>query len=268
MTTDQHLDTGAMALGALPTDEAEALRGHLDDCPTCSAELVGFLQTAALLGSAVANTPPASLRRSLLEAISITPQLPPLPVPRADADAAPGRAGAFGVGGSADRAAGPVGADSPARARAAQAWYRRPQMLLAAAVAAIALAAGITFVAVRSSSTSTQASCVQSANDRTSVAPKVGSGGAVYAASCAEATVSPAGLPAPPAGRVYQLWVLRGTSARSVGVLSVSPGGSIDPKTAAVQPGDTAAAISIENAPGPAATPSKDIVWQAPLPTS
>lgn len=255
MTIDAHLDTGAMALGALPTDEAGAFERHLDDCPTCAAELAGFRATAAMLGSAAADTPPASLRRSVLAAIRVTAQLPPATSPTTEA--APGRH------------QDPAGTSVTGTVRpAGRSWYRRPQTLLAAAVAAIVLATGITLVATRTSSTSTQASCVQSAADRASIVPQVGSGGAVYAPSCAEATVSPAGLPVPPAGRVYQLWVLRGTSARSVGVLSVSPNGSIDPKTAAVQPGDTATAISIENAPGPAATPSKDIVWTAPLRTS
>ena len=255
MTIDAHLDAGAMALGALPTDEADAFDRHLADCPTCTAELIGFRATAALLGSAAADTPPASLRRSLLDAIRITPQLPPAipPTVQRSADRHQDRAGTAVTG-----TAAPAG----------RTWYRRPQTLLAAAVAAIVLATGITVLVTRTSSTSTQASCVQTAADRASIVPKVGSGGAVYAPSCAEATVSPAGLPVPPAGRVYQLWVLRGTTARSVGVLSVSPNGSIDPKTAAVRAGDTATAISIENAPGPAATPSKDIVWTAPIPTS
>lgn len=256
MTTDAHLDTGAMALGALPGGEADAFQRHLADCPTCAAELAGFRATAALLGSAAADTPPASLRRAVLDAIRVTPQLPPATAPVTATS-----------GGRIAIPIRPVATEATVRATPGRAWYRRPQTLLAAAVAAIVLATGVTLLATRTSSTSTQASCVQTADDRASVAPQVGSGGAVYAPSCAEATVSPAGLPAPPAGRVYQLWVLRGTSARSVGVLSVSPNGSIDPKTAAVQPGDTATAISIENAPGPAATPSKNIVWKAPLRT-
>src|ERR1700712_5240119 len=77
-TTDQHLNTGAMALDALPPDEAAAFSLHLESCPTCTAELTSFLETAAILGSSVAQTPPASLRRSVMEAVGRTPQLPPL----------------------------------------------------------------------------------------------------------------------------------------------------------------------------------------------
>src|ERR1700712_1397747 len=66
-TTDQHLNTGAMALDALPPDEAAAFSLHLETCPTCSAELTSFLETAAILGSSVAQTPPrqpASVRHA------------------------------------------------------------------------------------------------------------------------------------------------------------------------------------------------------------
>src|SRR3954465_6516053 len=90
-TTDQHLNTGSMALDALPEDEAAAFSLHLETCPTCSAELTSFLETAAILGSSVAQTPPASLRRSVMQAVAVTPQLPPLTVPAAAADPAMGR---------------------------------------------------------------------------------------------------------------------------------------------------------------------------------
>jgi anti-sigma factor RsiW len=80
-TTDQHLNTGSMALDALPEDEAAAFSLHLETCPTCSAELTSFLETAAILGSSVAQAPPASLRRSVMQAIAVTPQLPPLTAP-------------------------------------------------------------------------------------------------------------------------------------------------------------------------------------------
>jgi len=73
--------TGAMALGALPEDEAALFADPLETCPSCAAELIGFLETAAILGSSVAQTPPASLRRTVMKAISQTPQLPPLTDP-------------------------------------------------------------------------------------------------------------------------------------------------------------------------------------------
>src|ERR1700712_2798020 len=91
MTTDQHLNTGAMALGALPEDEAASFVDHLETCEVCAAELDSFRETAAILGSSVAQTPPAGLRRSVMEAISRTPQLPPLTDPVSGADAALGR---------------------------------------------------------------------------------------------------------------------------------------------------------------------------------
>src|ERR1700712_1039640 len=90
-TTDQHLNTGAMALDALPPDEAAAFSLHLETCPTCSAELTSFLETAAILGSSVAQTPPAGLRRSVMQAVAVTPQRPPLTAPVPVTDPALGR---------------------------------------------------------------------------------------------------------------------------------------------------------------------------------
>src|ERR1700712_5470813 len=91
MTTDQHLNTGAMALGSLPEDEAASFVDHLETCEACAAELASFRETAAILGSSVAQTPPAGLRLAVFEAVSRTPQLPPLTDPTSGADAALGR---------------------------------------------------------------------------------------------------------------------------------------------------------------------------------
>src|ERR1700712_4101985 len=90
MTTDQHLNTGAMALGALPEDEAASFVDHLETCEVCAAELDSFRETAAILGSSVAQTPPASLRLAVMEAVARTPQLPPLTDPTSGTGAAPG----------------------------------------------------------------------------------------------------------------------------------------------------------------------------------
>ena len=80
-TADLHLDTGAMALGALPDDESEAVQAHLVTCESCSAELAGFRETVAMLAAVSAEVPPTSLRRAVMARIAVTPQLPPLMVP-------------------------------------------------------------------------------------------------------------------------------------------------------------------------------------------
>src|SRR5664279_2944548 len=78
MASDPHLNTGALALDAMTDDEATEAVAHVADCESCAAELAGFLETAALLGSIAAEVPPSSLRRAVMAAIAITPQLPPV----------------------------------------------------------------------------------------------------------------------------------------------------------------------------------------------
>ena len=77
-TPDMHLDTGALALGALPADERPAIEAHMDTCESCREELAGFRETVVRLAAVSAQAPPASLRRAVLAAIAVTPQLPPV----------------------------------------------------------------------------------------------------------------------------------------------------------------------------------------------
>ena len=78
MASDPHLNTGVLALDAMPDDEATEAIAHTEDCESCAAELAGFLETAALLASVASEVPPAALRRAVLAAIAVTPQLPPV----------------------------------------------------------------------------------------------------------------------------------------------------------------------------------------------
>jgi anti-sigma-K factor RskA len=65
-----------------------------------------------------------------------------------------------------------------------------------------------------------------------------------------EAVVTASGMPTPSDARVYQLWVMNGTNARSVGLLPGSSAGATSPVLAGdVQPGDQLA-ITIEPAGG------------------
>ena len=199
---------------------------------------MSFRETAARLGMAAAAPAPESLRRSVLAAIAVTPQLPPL-APPASSNVVPLR----------------------------RPWYRRTQTLLVAAAAVLLLAGGTAIVLSRGTAGTTAESCVQTASDVQTFTPAVGSGGVVaYASSCQVARVTPAGLAPLPADEVYQLWVLdaKGT-ARSVGVLKTTSTGGVQPVDAAIQPGDTSTAISVEKAPGPATAPSKTIVWETAI---
>lgn len=242
-----HLDTGAMALHALPDDEAERFLDHLDGCPSCAMELAGFRETVALLGSTFAQAPPASLRTSVLSAVRRTPQLPPV------------------VAGEARHLAPEGGA----RAKAARVWYRRPVAWMTAAAAAAVLTVGTIAVDRATSPAPDQqvalADCVAGATDTRVLDPGAGADGAVrFAPSCGAAVVDVSGLPALAEGRTYQLWVLAGDRARSVGVLDTAAAGRAQEWTATTGPGDTGIGITSEPAGG-SPQPTSAPLWAVSL---
>ncbi|WP_077692435.1 MULTISPECIES: anti-sigma factor [Nocardiopsis] len=79
LNQDPHILSGAYALGALPPGESVRFEDHLADCDSCVQEIRGFNETAALLGSAAATTPPSDLRGRVLEEVARTRQLAPAP---------------------------------------------------------------------------------------------------------------------------------------------------------------------------------------------
>jgi anti-sigma factor RsiW len=271
MTTDQHLNTGAMALGSLPEEEAASFGDHLSTCEVCAAELESFRETAAILGSSVAQTPPAGLRRAVMEAISRTPQLPPLTDPTSGTDAALGRHREAAVP-DEDLPASPT--EQPTEELATviplhRPWYRRTQGLIAAAIALLVIGGGAGVVIANHNSPAAQtadAACVAAAPDKSALAPTVGTGGDVsFAPSCNTAVVNMPKLPPPPAGKVYQLWVLSGQKATSVGVVDQNSDGSVPAVTTPVHAGNTAVGVTLEPAPGPSPQPTSKPLWVVPL---
>ncbi len=260
MTADQHQNTGAMALGALPDDEAGEFLAHLEDCPVCSAELAGFLETTATLGSSVAQTPPASLRRSVMEAVARTPQLPPLAPPEASS----GQRFTTETDSAPDSATGDRNLATVTALR--RPWYRRPQTWIAAAVAVLIVGGGTTaIVANRSSAPASADACVAAAPDRSLLGPTVGSGGDVMLApSCDVAVVKVPALAAAPAGKVYQLWVIKDSGAVSAGVMKSNSDGSFPAVSMRVHAGDSAVGVTLEPSPG-SVKPTAKPFWVVPL---
>lgn len=281
-----HLDTGALALGALPPDELPAAAAHVEGCDTCREELAGFRETVVRLAAVAAQAPPASLRRSVLAAVAVTPQLPPIGgsaggAGRADRPAAPSRPGPGtpapepGAPATGSEPAGPSpaarpSADRPDNVRSLRPWYRRPAAWLAAAAAVVVLGGGL--VALDRSRgpeqvAQTPQQCVAAAADRTRLTPANGQGAVDYAPSCAAVTVDVSGLPALPDDRTYQLWALSGepsTAPRSLGLLPAAATGAPQTVTEPTRPGEVAVAITAEPAGG-SATPTLPIVWTTEL---
>jgi hypothetical protein len=250
MSSPLHLDTGARALGALPPDERAAFDAHLAGCDACADELAEFLQTTALLGAASAIRPPDSLHDSVMRAIAITPQLPPVtasgglqPIPddSADLTTQPGRR--------------------------ANRWYRRPWAIAAAAVLAAAIAAAVLIGTRPAGPGPTQAArqCVQQATDARVLRPSVGSGGSVtLSMSCRAAVIHMAAMPNPPSGKAYQLWVMAGDQARSAGMVSAQENTAGTITVTGVTSADTGIGVSVEPAGGSKA-PTTQPVWVVPL---
>jgi anti-sigma factor RsiW len=222
---DLHVLTGSYVLDAVTEEEREEFERHLPHCPACDAEVRGLRATAARLALAAAVVPPARMKPRVLAAARHTKQLPPRPGPRR-----------------------------------LPRVPRRVITLVAAASVAVAAGLGVTQLTTLHKLQSAQAgnaaiARVLTAPDARIRIARTSAGGRVTVVSSAglrEAVVSTTGMAAPPAGRVYQVWVMTGSGARSAGLL---PGGPL--LASAVAPGDRIG-ISVEPAGGsrrPTTTP-------------
>jgi hypothetical protein len=236
---DLHLLTGAYAVDALTGAELDEFEKHLRRCTSCTEEVRGLQETAARLGLTTAIEPPPWMREQVLAAASRTRQLPP------------------------------SGGRLLARAQARRATRLRRSLPRSAA--AVALAAAIVVLAVVQVNTRHQLDQTQQGSRAVAAvlaAPDAhierssttvgGTVTAVISARDREAVITAAGMPTQADAKVYQLWVMSGSVARSVALLSGSSAGVTAPVLAAdVEPGDRLG-ITVEPAGGtrqPTTTP-------------
>ena len=237
MRGDLHVLTGSYVLDAISDTEREEFERHLQHCPACEAEVRGMRETAARLALACAVTPPARMEQQVLAATYRTRQLPPLSADRPrralSRRALPRRA--------SSRSAFPRGAVT-----------RRVAVLAAAASVAVAAALGITQLSAQHQLDQARATAIARvvtapdahvATARTSVG---GSVTVVTSAALREAVVSASGMASLPSSRVYQVWVMSPSGARSAGLMH---GSSL--LASAVRPGDRIG-ITVEPADGTA----------------
>ena len=215
---DLHVLTGSYVLDAVSETEREEFERHLQFCPTCDAEVRGLRETAARLALACAVNPPARMEQQVLAGTYRTRQLPPLAASR------PGRVLHF---------------------------PRRLAILAAAASVAAAVALGITQLTAQHQLDQARATAIA----RVVTAPDAhvdtarAAGGdvtVVTSAALREAVVSTSGMASLPSGRVYQVWVMSPSGARSAGLMQ---GSSL--LASAVRPGDQIG-ITVEPAGGTA----------------
>ncbi len=234
--SDIHALSGAYAVDALDDAERAQFEEHLATCPECRAEVRSFRETSALLAEAESEAPPADLRAHVLADIRNVRPLPP-EVPDATPDE--------------------TSPTSPARdiATARSATRRWFPAMVAAAVAVILLATGALVWHPWSTSQSTSlADQIIHAPDAVHVSETLPGGAGKLTVwrspSLGRAVMVADHVPAPPAGRTYQLWL------QQPGAGMVSAGLMPDTSVPTVLTGDAAtakaAAITVEPVTGSA----------------
>jgi anti-sigma-K factor RskA len=193
-----------------------------------------FEDVAAELGfAAPAVTPPPTLKADLFAKLASTPQLPPLAAVDAPAGpAAPDAPPAL------DPALNPAVAPrlTPAETKAKTRWFTRPMTIAAAAVAAIVLFVGGTFLgsslAGNNSFQQQQASAlaqINAAPDAQRASANVTGGGTatlVWSGDLGKSAIVANDLPALPSDKTYELWYIRGGQATPAGTMTAADSGS------------------------------------------
>jgi hypothetical protein len=243
---DLHSLSGAYALDALdPGTERDRFIRHLNRCQSCAGEIRGFREVATALAFAAATEPPPELRDRVLAAAARTRQLPPEVSTHA----------------------------RPRRTRAWVPWV--PWLSGAIATASIVVAVLFGFAQAHTQQELNQARAENQAIALVLSAPQVrllthsttkgGVATVVLAADRHELVVTTNGLPALPAGHVYQLWLIGKTKIVSAGLLPAATSGQTAPVLAAgVVKGDTLG-LTVEPAPG-SAQPTTTPILALPLP--
>ena len=245
---DLHSLSGAYALDALePGAERDRFTRHLSRCQSCASEVRGFREVATALAFATAAEPPAGLRDRVLAAAARTRQQPPEV-----------------AGGSHAR---------PRRTRAGVPWV--PWLSGVVATASIVVAVLFGFAQAHTQDELNQVRAENQAISLLLSAPRaklltypVTNGGeatVVLAADRHELAVVTTGLPALPAGKVYQLWLIGKPAITSAGLLPPAKDGQTPAVLATgVVKGD-ALGLTVEPAGGSAQPTTKPIL-ALPLP--
>lgn len=261
MTTDDPRDLlAAYAVDAVDDVERRAVERLVATDPDAARELASLTATAAMLGTAAAVTPPTQLRSTVLDAITRTAQVGPVPVP------------------AATLADGEVPASAPsddlaaARARADQ---RRgvPRRTVWLAVAATALGAATIPSAVawqqaqqnqRVEREAVAAADLLADPSASVVRASVAGGGTAVGVLTAESALFTAsGLADPGEGKSYQLWVMR-DGVPVPDVVMADDDGRVRAITKDFATGD-GLAVTIEPATGSQSPTSDVLVLLAPV---
>jgi anti-sigma-K factor RskA len=237
--TDVHTLSGAYALHALTGPEVAQFEQHVTRCAECAAEVRSLRETAARLAVAVAEPPPATLRRRVLAAVQEVRQAAPtriLPLPGTVAELR----------------------RTP--------WRTRLALSFTAAATAAAVTRGVLAFDARRDLDQARAAqqqllTVLAAPDAETVRRPVTAGGTgtvVYSRSRGQLVFTSSGLPELPGGRVYELWLMGPDGPRPAGLLTRDRDGMTAPLFARALGGDQHIGLTVEPAGGserPTTTP-------------
>jgi anti-sigma-K factor RskA len=174
------LDTGAYVLGALHDDEHRAFERHLAGCEACRREVTELRMAAAMLPLAADQvSPPDALRERIMVTV------------RQEA--------------AAQQAASGAEATTAGRGRGRRSWWSRLRMpaiapLPAAVAACVVLALGVAGGVLLSAGDGFREVRAQVAHG--------GASGTLRIEDDGDARLTLRDMPAPPDGRVYQVWLL------------------------------------------------------------
>jgi Anti-sigma-K factor rskA len=233
---DLHALAGAFALDAIePGAERDRFNRHLNRCQSCASEVRGFREVATALAFAGATEAPAELRDRVMAAVARTRQLPP----EIRTHARPRRSRSSG---------------------SRVPWL--PWLSGAVATIGIAIAVIFGFAQAHTQQELNQTriqneaiATVLTAPDAKLLTSRTSVGGVavvVLSADKRQLVVSTAGLPALPAGKVYQLWLIGTVRIVSAGLLPSAQAGKTAPVLASgIVVGDKLG-VTVEPAPGTA----------------
>src|SRR5271166_611978 len=243
---DMHSLSGAYALDALEGGaERDRFVRHMSRCQSCASEVRGFREVATALAFAATAEPPPELRDRVLAAAARTRQLPPEVKTHA----------------------------RPRRTRPWVPWVPWLSGAIATASIVVAVLFGLAQAHTQQQLNQVQAqnraiSLLLSSPDVTLLSRSTTKGGVatvVLAAARHQLAVVTNGLPALPAGKVYQLWLIGKTKIVSAGLLQPATAGQTRPVLASgVVKGDTLG-LTVKPAPGSVQPTTKPIL-ALPLP--
>jgi anti-sigma-K factor RskA len=233
---DLHTLTGVYALDAVEPAERDRFEHHLRRCKACGHEVRGLSATATQLAMAAAMPPPPQLKYQVLAAAAVTRQVPP----------------------AADHH----------RPRQARRLYWTPRLAVAVAAVSLALAVALGAVGLHtrreldSARAQNQAiAAVLAAPDARIMTQATTDGGtATVVVSRAEQKVifTTTGLPALPASKVYEVWLMGPPRIREAGLLPAPSAGKTAPLLASGLVTGDKVGVTVEPAGGtsqPTTTP-------------